>query len=136
VTSDEAYWYLDASALVKLVVAEAETPELRADLLGRRNLAGSELLFVEVPRSVASHDAEAAFRGRSIVESLSALVALDRSVLDAAALLPPTVLRSLDAIHLASALSFGADLAGMITYDRRLGDAAAAVGIEVASPGR
>lgn len=54
---------------------------------------------------------------------------------DNAALLEPQILRTLDALHLASALELGDDLSGLITYDTRMAGAAAALGLAVVAPG-
>ena len=62
------------------------------------------------------------------------LLAVDDDLLDAAALLEPQTLRSLDAVHLASALSIGDALVAVVTYDRRLADAARGAGLAVLSP--
>lgn len=64
------------------------------------------------------------------------MTAIDEGILRAAASLAPHDLRTLDAIHVASALSFGRDLAGLVTYDRRLAKVAAGAGIDVRAPGR
>lgn len=63
-----------------------------------------------------------------------ALLPLDDAVVDLAASLKPTGLRSLDALHLATALSVGADLGVLLTYDERLAEAAEAEGLPVAAP--
>ena len=64
------------------------------------------------------------------------LLEIDEQVLKLAATVEPNGLRSLDAIHLASALTLGSDLGAMVTYDSALAAAARAVGIEVLSPGK
>jgi predicted nucleic acid-binding protein len=134
--SDEGAWYIDSSALVKLAVAEQETPALRADLRQKPVLASSELLLVEVARATRRHGDAAVHLGRAALMRLSYLVAMNHVVLERAGTLDPGHLRSLDAIHLSTALGLGADLAGVITYDERLGSAAASLGMRVASPGR
>jgi predicted nucleic acid-binding protein len=63
------------------------------------------------------------------------LVRLDEPLLDRAGDLGPAELRSLDAVHLAAALSIGPDLGIVITYDNRLSDAALTQGLDVDSPG-
>jgi uncharacterized protein len=70
---------------------------------------------------------------RTVVGDLF-LVTLDDRLLDAAAELPVEVRCSLDAVHLAAALSIGSDLAVLVTYDERMARAADALGIEVATP--
>ncbi len=64
----------------------------------------------------------------------SDVIRIDAEVFDRAGRLEPLNLRSLDALHLAAATTLGEDLAGMVVYDDRLRSAAAAAGIEVASP--
>jgi uncharacterized protein len=134
--SDDGAWYVDTSALVKLAVAEPETPALRVDLLVKPVLASSELLTVEVPRATRRHGHEAEHLGRVALSRLSYLVAMNPVVLERAATLDTPNLRSLDAIHLSTALGMEGELIGMITYDDRLAEAATAFGIHVASPGR
>lgn len=70
-----------------------------------------------------------------VLDSMS-LVRADHSVLDRAARLQPPALRSLDAIHLASALELDEALSAFVTYDRQLERAAAAAGLSVETPGR
>lgn len=126
--------YADASALVKAVVDERESNALRAYLLGcSDSLVSSKLVLVEVRRAVRlateSADAEAAVAG---VLDPVVLVAVTDSILARAALADPNALRTLDAIHLATALEAGA--AQMLVYDRRLAAAAKSAGIEVVAP--
>lgn len=76
-------------------------------------------------------------RSRALLDAVLQNIALyqvDRDVLDRAALVEPATLRSLDAIHLATAMSFGNDLGSLITYDHRLASAAHAAGIAVLTP--
>ena len=130
--------YLDASAIVKLATLEAETEALRAHVRQHQHLITSRLATVEVPRALlrrgpASVDAgavgiQAAFEHLQLVE-------LDEAIARTAADLMPDTLRSLDAIHLASALAIGDELAEFITYGARLATAARAAGLEVGSPG-
>lgn len=126
--------YLDSSALVKLVVAEPESEALRRFLRGRNVRVTSSLAKVEVPRAVRFQGAAAADRVKQILARLR-LLTIDNSLLDAAAELDPRVLRSLDAIHLASAMALGEDLYCVVTYDRRMTDAAGALGVVVRAPG-
>lgn len=128
--------YLDTSALVKLVRAEAETPALLA-LLGRHPATpvASALVRVELRRAVARATGSARTdpRTEAVLRRLD-LVALDESLLDDAARIGPSALRSLDAIHLASARLVRDDLAALVTYDARLAGAAAQAGLQVAAP--
>ena len=126
--------YLDSSAIVKLAVREPESMALRAYLTRHLDRVSSALARVEVFRALRRtrgsrtilHDA-----GR-VLERI-ALVAVDAPILNDAAALEPTELRSLDAVHLATALSLDG-LDAVVTYDRRLGDAASAAGLRVVFP--
>ena len=94
----------------------------------------SRIATVEVPRAVARH--RAAARGHlSAAFKLVALIEVSPELAAAAAQLPPPSLRTLDAIHLASAQSLGGELAAFVTYDARLAKAASAAGLRVESPG-
>jgi predicted nucleic acid-binding protein len=72
-------------------------------------------------------------RAREVLDGL-VLVDVTTATFEAAARLDPAILRTLDAIHLASALDLGDDLDGLVTYDARLGDAARAHGVAVTAP--
>jgi predicted nucleic acid-binding protein len=125
--------YLDSSAIVKLVVAEAESADLRAHLRRRRPLVSSALARAEVLRAVLPAGEVALSRGRDVLRRLD-LVRINDRVLEAAGILQPAQLRSLDAIHLATALLLGDDLSQLITYDERMADAAGQVGIKIIAP--
>ncbi len=116
--------YLDSSALVKLVVAEPETPALLAFLAGWPHRVSSALARVEVLRAVKRAKAGPAVRRRALrVLAHVAQVRIDELVLAGAARIAPDELRTLDAIHLATAQSVD-DVAGIVTYDVRLRRAA------------
>jgi predicted nucleic acid-binding protein len=128
--------YLDSSALVKLVKKEAESDALRRFLRRHRSdgRVTSELSRVEVVRAVAGGGPDAVAHARRQLARVDQ-VHLDRDLLDVAATLPTSaVLRSLDAIHLATAHSIGKDLRSVLTYDARMKDAAAALGMTVDAP--
>ena len=126
--------YLDSSALVKLVVAEPETAALLAFLAAWPHRVSSALARVEVLRAVKRAGAGPAVRGRATrVLARVALIRVDDPVLAAAARVPPPELRTLDAIHLATARSLDG-LGGIVTYDARLGRAAGRARIKVWSP--
>jgi predicted nucleic acid-binding protein len=106
----------------------------------RQALAGSEivssaLLSLEGRRAAARYGKLAADRARIALTAIT-LLPIDEPILDAAAALDPPTLRSLDALHLATAHSLGRDLNRLYCYDNRLGTAALALGIDVASPER
>lgn len=127
--------YFDTSALVKLVVDEPETDALRS-WIEQEAVAGvsSDLARTELVRAVRRVDSGRAVLARAVLHAIG-LVALDAATLDAAGRLDPASLRSLHALHLASALSLGDELAAFVTYDSRLAEAAANCGLPVVAPG-
>jgi uncharacterized protein len=125
--------YLDTSAFIKLVRSEPESDVLRRALAGRE-LISSVLLVTEGRRAARRYGELASRRARAGLTAVT-LLPIDSAILTAAAELDPAELRSLDALHLASALSIGEDLARFYCYDARLADAAQVLGIEVSQPG-
>ena len=125
--------YLDASAIVKLVVREDDSSALRRYVRERRPLVSSALSRTEVLRALLRAGEPATRRARDVLARLELLRINDRVLALAAALLPPE-LRSLDAIHLASARQLGGDLGCVVTYDERMAAAARALRMRVASP--
>lgn len=131
--SAERVIYVDSSAIVKLAVREPESTALRRYLQRKRPLVSSALARTEVGRSLLPLGPAAVERGRDVLHRLELARVSDR-VLTAAGGLLPLELRSLDAIHLATAQQFGADLARVVTYDERMAAAAVALGLKVTSP--
>ncbi len=131
-TSGSTTLYLDASALVKLVVPEPQSRALAGYVEGRAPLTSCTLARVEVVRAVAAHGPLAVRTARTLLGELD-LTHLDDELLDLAGELEPP-LRSLDAIHLAAALELGDELEAVVTYDARMASAAAALGLTVAAP--
>jgi uncharacterized protein len=125
--------YLDSSALVKLAVREPESAALRRYLRRRRPLVTSALARTEVARALLSLGPDAVQRGHDVLTRVD-LVRINDRVLDAAGGLLPVELRSLDAIHLATAQRLGVDLARIVTYDDRMAEAANHLGMTVARP--
>ncbi len=125
--------YLDSSALVKLAVEEPESAALRRYLRRRRPLVSSALARTEVLRSLLLEGEEALARGRSVLDRVDLIRVNDR-ILNAAATLLPVEVRSLDAIHLATAQQLEADLGRVVTYDERMLNAATQLGIRTAAP--
>ncbi len=129
-------FYLDSSAIVALVRTEATTTALRAFLAGHVGALpfSSDLARTEVQRAVSADRPIVRAAARRQLSRLH-LVHLTPGLLDdAGALLPGTLLRSLDAIHLVAARQAGSDLTAVVTYDRRMADAATALGLPVESP--
>lgn len=130
--------YIESSALVKLVWTEPESDALRALLTEWPDRVSSDLTHVEVIRAARRGDASATTilegRAREVIAAVN-LLAITEKVLELAAMMEPNGLRSLDAIHLASALAMGSDLGAMVTYDMALAAAARSAGIEVLAPG-
>ncbi len=125
--------YVDSSAIVKLVVAEPESKALRRYLARRRPLVSSALARTEVARALLPSGPEAVARGEDTLRRIQLLRLNDR-VLSEAGHLQPAELRSLNAIHLASARQLGSPVRLIVTYDERMADAAKTNGWSVASP--
>ncbi|MGC2192244.1 MAG: type II toxin-antitoxin system VapC family toxin [Candidatus Dormiibacterota bacterium] len=125
--------YLDSSAIVKLVIAEDESTALRRHLRRRRPLVSSALARTEVLRALLFEGEEGRARATAVLQSLDLLRVTDRVLNDAARLLPPEI-RSLDAIHLATAGLLGAELGQIVSYDDRMLGAAKRLGMRTASP--
>jgi predicted nucleic acid-binding protein len=127
--------YLDASALVKLVRREPETDALVAALAPDAKLVASEIVEVELLRALRRRGggSAAAGLGRSKLESVR-LVPLSRRIRRRACELAPVTLRTLDALHLATALDLGELLDAVYAYDTRLSEAAQQAGLLVLAP--
>lgn len=123
--------YLDSSALVKLVDVEPESQALKRHLAAHPSRVSSALSTAEVIRAARRHGPKAVRRARVILDQLD-LLAVNPEVLDAAGMLDPLALRTLDAIHLASALRLEAG--ELVTYDVRMARAAETVGLSAFSP--
>lgn len=125
--------YLDSSALVKLAIEEPESGALRRYLRRRRPLVSSALARTEVIRALLLEGEDGLARGRAVLASVD-LVRINDRVLNAAGVLQPPELRSLDALHLATAEQLGRDLGQIVTYDERMTEAARLLGFKTASP--
>ena len=128
-------FYLDSSAILKLIVREPESAALLVFLAAEDEHASSGLAGVEVGRALWRIDAGQQVRERAaeVLERIS-LIRMDEVILEEAAALEPASLRSLDAIHLASALALGNELSAVVTYDRRMAEGAILCGLETAAP--
>jgi uncharacterized protein len=123
--------YLDSSALVKLVAEEAESSALRA-ALGDGLVTSSNLARTEVMRAARQKERSVVVRAQELLSSVD-LIQLDDELLDLAGELEGPI-RSLDAIHLASALELDDELEAVVTYDARMARAAEALGLRVVAP--
>jgi predicted nucleic acid-binding protein len=126
--------YVDTSAFVKLVLDEPESLAME-EVFNRTPLISSALLVTELLRTVRRACPERTDHAIALLDHI-ATMPVSADVLMAAGFLDTPRLRSLDAIHLAAALSIGPDLAGVVTYDGRLAEAAGLLGLRVEAPGR
>ena len=131
-SGSEPLAYVDSSGLVKLALREIEAPALVAFLAGHR-MASSSLALTEVPRAIVRSD-ESALEAALVTLARVVLVEPTEELLRHAGTLLPRTLRSLDAIHVASALALGGELDVLVTYDRRMREAAELAGLRVESP--
>ena len=129
--------YLDASALVKLVVRETETAALTEYIAAAEDVFTSALAAVEVPRAAARADTGGdALATAAEVLARCRRVELDDAIEAAAVSVQPVALKTVDAIHLASALRVRELLGAVVVYDQQLACAARDAGLTVVSPGR
>lgn len=125
--------YLDASAIVKLVIREVASDALRQAVGDWNQLVSSAIAQTEVRRALLRAGVRDDGRSTEVLQGIGLLRVSDDVLLRAGTIGPPT-LRSLDAIHLASAASLGVDLQGFCTYDVRQASAAEAAGMVVIAP--
>ncbi len=127
--------YLDSSALIKLIFEEPESDALVSWLVERPGVpkVSSQVSAIELARVCRRLDEGALPAARHVLAGLD-LVPLAGEVIEQAALVGPPELRSLDAIHLASALVLGASLSAFVAYDARRATAAQAAGLTLAAP--
>ena len=127
--------YLDSAAIVKLVHAEPESPALRRwlDKRAETGWISSVLTEIESFRALARYAPEAVSRLPAVLDQID-LIDLDQRIRILARTVQPVTVRSLDAIHLGTALQSRPGLTSFVTYDKRLRDAARAAGLPVDSP--
>lgn len=127
-------YYVDSSAFVKLIVSEQRSTAMRKWARHHNDgLFSCDLLRTESLRAARLHSPEALARARNELEGMTLLV-VTTTICERAAELDPGILRSLDALHLAAALTAGDDLDAVVTYDDRQRDAARLLGVAVVSP--
>ncbi|MDR1449285.1 MAG: type II toxin-antitoxin system VapC family toxin [Propionibacteriaceae bacterium] len=127
-------YYLDTSALVKMVKEEPGSAAFQDLWLSGAEFASSILTKTELLRAVRFGGDAATCQARATLEAVD-LLPLDNFIAETAAGLAPAILRSLDAIHVASALALIPDLAAVVTYDTRMADAARLAALPVLAPG-
>jgi predicted nucleic acid-binding protein len=125
--------YLDSSAIVKLTVREPESDALRRHLRRRRPWVSSALARAEVLRALGPGGEPAIAAARAVLARCDLVRVSDR-VLNLAGIMQPVELRSLDAIHLATAERLGSDISELVIYDERMAAAARQMGYRVSSP--
>jgi predicted nucleic acid-binding protein len=124
--------YVDASALTKLILDEPGSAAMHRWYIEAERIASSVVGVIETRRAVARH-VDTFERLEVLLRSVVKLE-LDRTVGGLASTLQPAALRTLDAIHLASAMGLADQLDAFVTYDDRLADAARMVGLPVVRP--
>ena len=124
--------YVDASALVKLIVLEADSAAFLRWYIEAERVATSRVGVIETRRAAGRHPHDAG-KLRAVLATVE-VVELDRQVDDRAAAAVPPLLRTLDAIHIATALELVLSLDAFVTYDDRLAAAAHAAGLPVHDP--
>lgn len=126
-------WYIDSSAILKLIFTEKETAEL--DKVMSSKMVTSTLTRVEVKRAVGRINAEKLVVANEVLEQIQ-FTELDSQTLQLAeAFTPDITLRTLDAIHVASVLRITDAVKGIITYDKQMVTNAKNMGLKVLSPG-
>ncbi len=126
--------YMDTSAFVKLVVAEPETESLIAALAPETRMVASEILEVEAVRAARRARGQDVANNARVQLAGVRLLPLTAQVRRRASVLDPDTLRSLDAIHLATALDLGERLDCLYVYDARMTAAAEALGLRTCAP--
>ncbi|MGH3682199.1 MAG: type II toxin-antitoxin system VapC family toxin [Natronosporangium sp.] len=127
--------YLDTSAAAKLVLPEAESDALAIFLVERiaTPLVSSVLLYPELVRAVNRHRPDLAERAIALLQRIMT-VPLDHAIVVRSATIGNPLVRTLDALHLATAVTIRSEIDELVTYDKRLAESAAALGLTVAAP--
>ena len=124
--------YADASALVKLVIDEPESATMHRWFVEATRVLTSRIGVVETLRAASRRDHDPAHRD-AVVRDV-AVIELDRAISAAAGTLEPALLRTLDAIHVASAMTLMPELGAFVTFDDRMAEAARNLGLPVVRP--
>jgi len=127
-------FYIDSSAAVKLVFEEVESDALRDWLIHEEiRLASSDLMRTELLRVTNRISPDLVDQSQHLLDAI-VIMRLGSDIFEEAGYLEPPSLRSLDAIHISSALGLGDDLEGLVAYDQRMVEAAKSHGIRVVAP--
>ncbi|MFZ9105930.1 MAG: type II toxin-antitoxin system VapC family toxin [Pontimonas sp.] len=133
-----SFFYVDSSAIVKLIWSEAESSALAefvlSDERSAKTLITSAVSRIEVLRATRRRDGSLLSRAREVLETFSEFE-ITEGIMETAAMVGSPNLRTLDAIHLATAMENASGMRALITYDTRLAQAARELGLPVASPG-
>jgi predicted nucleic acid-binding protein len=133
-----SFFYVDSSAIVKLIWSEAESSALAefvlSDERSAKTLITSAVSRIEVLRATRRRDGSLLSRAREVLETFSEFE-ITEGIMEKAAIVGSPHLRTLDAIHLATAMENASGMRALITYDTRLAQAARELGLPVASPG-
>ena len=124
--------YVDASALVKLILVEPESPAVYRWFTEAPRVVTSRIGVVETVRASSRREHDPAHRNEVLRDV--EVIEVDQAIAGVAAALEPPVLRTLDAIHLASAMTLMPELDAFVTYDDRLAEAARGLGLPVVRP--
>jgi predicted nucleic acid-binding protein len=129
--------YVDTSALFKLVRREAQSDALRAFFAEQSSerLVSSVLIVIETRRAALRESPEMLPRADVALTSVDQ-IGLSHAIVEAASRLPSRSLRSLDAVHLATALLLGEEMTAFVSYDKRLSAAAREHRLPLTAPGQ
>lgn len=123
--------YVDTSALIKLILTEPETPALRVALTEWPDVVASEILFIEAHRVGIRENRQADVK--TLLQGVT-LLSLTPAIRQRAAMIGTGQLRTLDAVHLATAEALDDDLGVIFTYDTRMLDDGPLEGLPVRAP--
>ena len=126
-------WYLDTSAVFKLIFIEPESKTLLS-YLKNRNVT-SRLTRVEIARNIKGFEKQVQAKTSSILSTISLIELSPPIMISAEQAVASTALRPADSIHVASALNIGEAIEGLITYDKVMAQEARKLGLRVESPG-
>ncbi|AXH34432.1 PIN domain-containing protein [Humibacter sp. BT305] len=127
--------YVDSSALVKLAVDEPETDDLQEWLARHQSVSlSSEIVQTELIRAVRRREPDRVVEARHVLMGVQS-VTLTPNIVSRAAWIEPSTVRSLDALHVATAMEVADDIDAFVTYDIRMQECARAHGFDVVAPG-